>query len=62
MDAVVDLVENKSTIAHLSPLSFVSVFVLASALVMNGSALVGPDKLLPQVSRMAGGSVDGKHC
>ena len=55
MDAVVDLVENKATVAHLTPLSFVYVFVLASALVMNGSALVGPHKTLPQVRIRAGG-------
>ena len=51
MEPIIDLVENKAQLSCLTPLSFVFVFVMGSALVINGSALIGPYNLLPSSAK-----------
>ena len=49
-DPIIDFVENKVQIWWLHPLIFVFAFVIGSALVMAGSALIGPSDTLPRVA------------
>ena len=45
-EPLIDFVENKGQVSFLSPLIFVYAFAVGSAIVMSGSALVGPDNTM----------------
>lgn len=45
-EPIIDFVENKAQISWLTPLIFIFAFVLGSAIVISGSALIGPENIL----------------
>ena len=51
LEPIIDFVENKSQIGWLTPCIFIFAFAMGSAIVMCGSALIGPENTLGTVPK-----------